>query len=149
MNEHHRAMNQFQENVDKKYITIDMAEMIYVNPMTDIFNSLRLILRDNNIVTGESLEEQKRIAKMVDSMVKVQNELVRQTKNSQIEFLLSKMTRDIKDNMGTVITQDTEDLLTQFSGNFEAIDSNFNSLKQRIDELESKLLEKVAEAKDA
>ena len=149
MNEHHRAMNQFQENVDKKYITIDMAEMIYVNPMTDIFNSLRLILRDNNIVTGESLEEQKRIAKMVDSMVKVQNELVRQTKNSHIEFLLSKMTRDIKDNIGTVITQDTEDLLTQFSGNFEAIDSNFNSLKQRIDELESKLLEKVAEAKDA
>ena len=149
MNEQHKAMNQIQENVDRKYITIDMAEMIYVNPMTDIFNSLRLILRDNNIVTGESLEEQKRIAKMVDSMVKVQNELVRQTKNSQIEFLLSKMTRDIKDNIGTVITQDTEDLLTQFSGNFEAIDSNFNSLKQRIDELESKLLEKVAEAKDA
>ena len=87
------------------------------------------MLKDNNIVTGESLEEQKRIAKMVDSMVKVQNELVRQTKNSQIEFLLSKMTRDIKDNIGTVITQDTEDLLTQFSGNFEAIDSNFNSLK--------------------
>jgi hypothetical protein len=149
MNEQHKAMNQIQENVDRKYITIDMAEMIYVNPMTDIFNSLRLILKDNNIVTGESLEEQKRIAKMVDSMVKVQNELVRQTKNSQIEFLLSKMTRDIKDNIGTVITQDTEDLLTQFSGNFEAIDSNFNSLKQRIDELESKLLEKVAEAKDA
>ena len=149
MNEHHRAMNQFQENVDKKYITIDMAEMIYVNPMTDIFNSLRLILKDNNIVTGESLEEQKRIAKMVDSIVKVQNELVRQTKNSQIEFLLSKMTRDIKDNIGTVITQDTEDLLSQFSGNFEAIDCNFNSLKQRIDELETKVLEKVAEAKDA
>ena len=149
MNEQHKAMNQIQENVDRKYITIDMAEMIYVNPMTDIFNSLRSILKDNNIVTGESLEEQKRIAKMVDSMVKVQNELVRQTKNSQIEFLLSKMTRDIKDNIGTVITQDTEDLLTQFSGNFEAIDSNFNSLKQRIDELESKLLEKVAEAKDA
>ena len=59
------------------------------------------------------------------------------------------MTKDIKDTVGTVITQDTEDLLTQFSGNFEAIDSNFNSLKQRIDELESKLLEKVAEAKDA
>jgi hypothetical protein len=142
-------MNQLLENVDRKYIAIDIAETIFVNPMTEIFNSLRLILRDNNIATGESLEEQKRIAKMVDSMVKVQNELVRQTKNSQIEFLLSKMTRDIKDNIGTVITQDTEDLLSQFSGNFEAIDSNFNSLKQRIDELESKLLEKVAEAKDA
>ena len=125
-----------------------MAEMIYVTPMTDIYNSLRTILRDNNIVTAETLEEQQRIAKMVDSMVKVQNELVKQTKNSQIETLLSKMTRDIKDNIGNTITQDTEDLLNQFSGNFEAIDSNFNSLKQRIDELESKLLEKVAEVKD-
>jgi len=63
-------------------------------------------------------------------------------------MLLSRMTREIKDNIGNVITQDTEDLLNQFSGNFEAIDSNFNSLKQRIDELETKLLEKVAEAKD-
>jgi malate synthase len=125
-----------------------MAEMIYVTPMTDIYNSLRTILRDNNIVTAETLEEQQRIAKMVDSIVKVQNELVKQTKNSQIEMLLSKMTRDIKDNIGNTITQDTEDLLNQFSGNFEAIDSNFNSLKQRIDELESKLLEKVAEVKD-
>jgi hypothetical protein len=125
-----------------------MAEMIYVTPMTDIYNSLRTILIDNSIVTAETQEEQQRIAKMVDSMVKVQNELVKQTKNSQIEMLLSKMTRDIKDNIGNTITQDTEDLLNQFSGNFEAIDSNFNYLKQRIDELESKLLEKVAEVKD-
>ena len=125
-----------------------MAELIYVNPLMDIYNSLKTILRDNNIVTAEAQEEQQRIAKMVDSIVKVQNELVKQTKNSQIEMLLSKMTRDIKDNIGNTITQDTEDLLNQFSGNFEAIDSNFNSLKQRIDELESKLLEKVAEVKD-
>ena len=141
-------MNEIHKNIERKFITIDMAEMIYVTPMTDIYNSLRTILRDNNIVTAETLEEQQRIAKMVDSMVKVQNELVKQTKNSQIEMLLSKMTRDIKDNIGNTITQDTEDLLNQFSGNFEAIDSNFNSLKQRIDELESKLLEKVAEVKD-
>ena len=54
-----------------------MAELIYVNPMTDIYNSLRTILKDNNIVTAETLEEQQRIAKMVDSIVKVQNELVK------------------------------------------------------------------------
>jgi hypothetical protein len=90
----------------------DMAEILFVNPMTDIYNSLRKILRDNDIVTAEALEEQQRIAKMVDSMVKVQNELVKQTKSSQIEFLLSKMTKDIKDTVGTFITQDTEDLIT-------------------------------------
>ena len=132
-----------------KYMPIETAETLFVNPMTDIYNSLKSILKDNNIVTADILEEQQRIAKMVDSMVKVQNELVRQTKKPQIEILLSKMTQEIKDNIGTVITQDTEDLLSQFSGNFEAIDSNFNSLKQRIDELESKLIEKFAEAKDA
>jgi ABC-type Zn2+ transport system substrate-binding protein/surface adhesin len=59
------------------------------------------------------------------------------------------MTRDIKVNIGKSISQETENLLNQFSGNFEALDSNFNSLRQRIDELETKLLEKVAEAKDA
>ena len=97
---------------------IDTAEMLFVNPMTDIYNSLRKILRDNNILTAEAMEEQQRIAKMVDSMVKVQNELVKQTKSAQIEYLLNKMTKDIKDTIGTVITNDTEDILSQFSGNF-------------------------------
>jgi TPP-dependent pyruvate/acetoin dehydrogenase alpha subunit len=105
---------------------VDIAEKLLVSPMTDLYNSLRKILRDNDIVTAETIEEQQRIAKMVDSMVKVQNELVKQTKSSQIEFLLSKMTKDIKDNVGTALTQDTEDIITQFRGNFETIDNSFN-----------------------
>jgi len=86
---------------------------------------------------------------MVESMVKVQNELVKQTKSSQIEGLLSKMTKDIKDTVGTVITKDTEDIIAQLRGNFENIDSSFYSLKERIDELERKLIEKIDKAKDA
>ena len=39
-------------------MTIDMAETLFVNPMTNIYNSLRKILQDNNIVTGETLKEQ-------------------------------------------------------------------------------------------
>ena len=105
---------------------VDNAETLLVTPLTEIYNSLRKILRDNDIVTAETIEEQQRIAKMVDSMVKVQNELVKQTKSSQIEFLLSKMTKDIKDNVGTAITQDTEDIITLFRGNFETIDNSFN-----------------------
>jgi hypothetical protein len=50
---------------------IDTAEMLFVNPLTDIYNTLRAILKDNNIVTADTLEEQQRIAKMVDSIVKV------------------------------------------------------------------------------
>lgn len=105
---------------------VETAETLLVTPLTEIYNSLRKILRDNDIVTAETIEEQQRIAKMVESMVKVQNELVKQTKSSQIEFLLSKMTKDIKDNVGTAITQDTEDIITQFRGNFETIDNSFN-----------------------
>ncbi len=59
------------------------------------------------------------------------------------------MIQEIKLNIGNAITQDTENLLNQYSKNFEALYSNFNSLKQRIDELENKLIEKLAEANDA
>ncbi len=127
----------------------EIAETLFVNPMTDIYNSLSKILKDNDITTAENLEEKKRIEKIVDSMVKVQNELVRQSKSSQIEFLLSKMTKDIKDTIGTVITQDTENIINQLRGNFETMENSFNSLKDRIDELENKLIEKIDNAKDA
>jgi hypothetical protein len=65
---------------------------------------------------------------MVESLVKVQNELVKQNKNSDMKSLLLKMTQDFKENIGNVITQDTEELLTTISANFETIDNNFNSL---------------------
>ena len=54
MNDQHRAMNQLQENFDRGYLTIDMAETIFVNPMKDISNSLRPILKENNIVTTDT-----------------------------------------------------------------------------------------------
>jgi hypothetical protein len=60
-----------------KYMPIETAETLFINPMADIYNSLKSILRDNNILTADTYAEQQRIAKMVDSMVKVQNELVK------------------------------------------------------------------------
>ena len=59
------------------------------------------------------------------------------------------MTVEIKDSIGSAITEDTEKLLVQFNANFEAIENNFNSLKTSIEELQSKLVQTVAEAKDA
>jgi ABC-type polysaccharide/polyol phosphate export permease len=58
MNESHTVINQFLDNVQKKYMPIDVAEILLVNPMTDIYNSIRKILKDNDIVTAETLEEQ-------------------------------------------------------------------------------------------
>ncbi len=79
----------------------DIAETLFVNPMTDIYNSLRTIFRDNDIVIADKTqEEQRRIAKMVESMIKVQNEIVKQSKSHQIKDLLTKMTKDIKDSLG-------------------------------------------------
>ena len=59
------------------------------------------------------------------------------------------MTVEIKDSIGSAITEDTEKLLVQFNANFEAIENNFNSLKTSIEELQNKLVQTVAEAKDA
>jgi hypothetical protein len=59
------------------------------------------------------------------------------------------MTVEIKDSIGGAITEDTEKLLIQFNANFEAIENNFNSLKTSIEELQNKLVQTVAEAKDA
>lgn len=59
------------------------------------------------------------------------------------------MTKDIKDTIGTVITQDTENIINQLRGNFETMENSFNSLKDRINELENKLIEKIENAKDA
>ena len=59
------------------------------------------------------------------------------------------MAVEIKDSIGGAITEDTEKLLIQFNSNFEAIENNFNSLKTSIEELQNKLVQTVAEAKDA
>ncbi len=50
------------------------------------------------------------------------------------------MTTEIKDSIGGAISEDTEKLLNQFNSNFEAIESNFNTLKQSIEELQDKLV---------
>ena len=105
-----------------------------------LYNSLRKILRTNKIVIDDSAEEQKRISKVVESIVKVQNKLVTQSKSSHITSLLHEMNKEIKESIGGAISEDTEKLLNQFNSNFESIENNFNALKERIDELESKLV---------
>ncbi len=56
------------------------------------------------------------------------------------------MTQEIKESIGVAISQDTENLLSQFQGNFESIDSNFNSLRERKDDLENRLVQTVTQA---
>jgi hypothetical protein len=81
-----------------------MAELLFSAPMIKIYDSLSTVLRENNVVSLESVQEQKRIAKVVDSIVKVQSQLVNQPQNSAMTVALHRMTQEIKDTIGNAIT---------------------------------------------
>ncbi len=49
----------------------DMAEILFTTPLTKVYDSLSKTLKDNKVVTEDSVLEQKRISKMVVSIVKV------------------------------------------------------------------------------
>ena len=70
----------------------EVAEGLFIKPLTLLYNSLSKLLKDNKVVKEDSVLEQKKIAKMVDSIVKVQNQLVNQSKSSHISNLLREMT---------------------------------------------------------
>ncbi len=52
-------------------MTPEMAEIIFKKPLTLLYNSLNKLLKDNKVVAEDTALEQKRIAKMVDSIIKV------------------------------------------------------------------------------
>ena len=51
-------MQNFQENVQGKYMPVETAEEFCVRPMMDLYDSLKQILRDNNILKVDTMEEQ-------------------------------------------------------------------------------------------
>ena len=73
-------------------MTPEVAEGLFTKPLILLYNSLSKLLKDNKVVKEDSVLEQKKIAKMVDSIVKVQNQLVNQSKSSEISILLREMT---------------------------------------------------------
>ena len=73
---------------------------------------------------------------MIESIIKVQNQLVNHEYNHpHISHVLGDMSKEIKNNIG-VISPESESLLNKIAANFEMIDKNTTSLKQRIDVLE-------------
>ena len=90
LHENYNIMKSFQEHVETvRSMPSDIAELLFSSPMTKIYDSLSAVLKENKVVTEESVQEQKRIAKVVDSIVKVQNQLVNQAKNSSMSNLLN------------------------------------------------------------
>ena len=110
----------------------DMAELLFSKPMNKLYQSLSTVLRDNRLVGGDdSQHDQKKTLKMIGAIIKVQNQLVNHDQNhSQISHELSNMTKEIG------ITPDSEQLINQLTVNFQIIDKNTSTLKQRIEVLE-------------
>jgi hypothetical protein len=52
-------------------MTLEIAEVIFKKPLTLLYNSLTKLLKDNKFVTDDKALKQKRITKIVDSIVKV------------------------------------------------------------------------------
>ena len=67
----------------------DVAETLCANPIKMIHTFFTKALRASNIQTSDQVESQKRIEKVLESIVKVQSELINKGENSRIQALLS------------------------------------------------------------
>ena len=77
LHENYNIMKSFQEHVETAgSMPLDMAELLFSNPMTKIHHSLKTVLKENKVIAEDSVKEQKRIIELVSSIVKVQNHLV-------------------------------------------------------------------------
>lgn len=132
MHEYYTLMQQFEQNVERRQMPIEIAELLYVNPIKQINSSSGKILRDNQVKTDEEREQQKRIEEVIESIVKIQNEIVDKAENSRIEMLIYQTRTSIINATGGVVTQKTENLLEVFQSNFECIENRFSQLKQSI-----------------
>jgi hypothetical protein len=52
-------------------VTIDEAEVIFIKPLSLLYHSLRKLLKDNKVIKEDSSLEEKKITKIVGSIIKV------------------------------------------------------------------------------
>ncbi len=77
---------------------------------------------------------------MLESIVKVQGELINRGENSRIQTLLSQTLANIESSVNGIITQETGSILQEFKNNFETIESKFSELKESIEEQGNKVI---------
>ena len=116
-----KAMYQLNKQVEKNIIPTETAETLFANPMTQVQSALTKVLRDNNILSADAQEEQKKVEKIVGSMVKVQNHLVKPSKMFQIKAVLEAMLVEIKSAMGGILNEEIDRAINLFSSNFVEI----------------------------
>ena len=67
-NEINKFMKEFKQNLE---VTIEEAEVVYIKPLSLLYYSLRKLLKDNKVIKEDSSLEQKKITKIVGSIIKV------------------------------------------------------------------------------
>ena len=77
---------------------------------------------------------------MLESIVKVQSELINRGENSRIQALLSQTVANIESSVNGIITQETGTILQEFKNNFETIENKFSELKEIIEEQGNKVI---------
>ena len=79
LHQHVDTLQSFQKLVDvTKTMPKEITETFLPNPLFELHKSLHKILTCNHIITVDRVEEQQKITKIIDSMGKVQLELVKQ-----------------------------------------------------------------------
>ncbi len=104
----------------------EVLETYVPNPMLELHKALTKILRDNNILTANQVEDQQKMAKMIDSMATVQQEILKSANNYKIKSLIEHMSSDLQNIIGGAVSEETQTIINTVSSNFEAMDSNFN-----------------------
>ncbi len=89
MQEYYSIMVSHQDHVNRKHMPADIAELLFANPIKMIHTACTKALKASNIPTDDQMEAQKKIEKVLESIVKVQNEIVNKGESSRIEILLS------------------------------------------------------------
>jgi hypothetical protein len=67
---------------------VEIAENLCANPLKTIHTACTKAMKASNMQTGDEIEAQKRIDKLLESIIKVQGEIMNRGENTRIYALL-------------------------------------------------------------
>ena len=118
-------LNSFLNLVDvAKSIPKEMAETFVTTPLCELNTSLNKLLKGNQIIAADQVEEQTRVAKVITRMSSIQTEMLKKGRNQEIKGMLLQMQEDIKATIGGTMTDETSNVIGQMCSNFESLDSS-------------------------
>ena len=101
----------YQGLVEQNDMPAEVAEGLCANPIKMIHAACTKALRASNIQTADQAESSKKIEKVLESIVKVQGELINRGENTRIQALLSQTVANIESSVNGIITQETGSIL--------------------------------------